>query len=126
MISGTDTQQRLHPCGAGGIQFACNIRDEEYFGSGDTERIRDLSVAGSFVFRAGRCIEVPVDKLREVTGEGAGEEQALREDAAGRKDANVDLVSVPARERRGDILKYFAVKLAGLISLEPDLSLNAL
>src|SRR5262245_248243 len=124
MISRPDAQQRLHAGAASRIEFASYIRDKKDVARRNAERFGDALVTRRIVFRARRGIEVPSQKLGEVACRSAGEKQTLRENAAGRKDSNIDLLRVPALECRWDIFEDLSVQFAAFVAFTPDPALD--
>ena len=124
MISRPDAQQCLHARTASRIELASYIRDKKDITRSDSEGLGDPLVTRRIVFRPRRGIEVASQKSGEVAGSRAGEKQTLSEDAAGRKDSNIDRLRMPALECRWHIFEDLAVELAAFVASTPDPALD--
>ena len=76
------------------------------------------------MLRTRRRIEISLQESRKIAGDGCREQEALRKNTSRGKDADAYPALVPPFQCGRHILEYFAVKLAALVSLEPDFALK--
>src|SRR5262245_24683063 len=109
MVTGSDTQPGLHSRISRCIQFPCDVGNEDDLRSWKSDGCRDLVIAGLFIFRPSRCVEVSTEKSSQIACSSAGKQQALCQDASRRKDMNRNSRGLPARKRRWYIFEDFSM-----------------